>query len=179
MLRTLRHLPAAELLVLSRASLVQGHRHRHHDQHSRHRHHHGEKYFRGLAVAGAGAALATGLGLHLLDQESTRSQVLAEEAAESIISRAGRRREGLPEYSTEEVGQHDCREKRIWVIFKSGVYDITDFVPLHPGAEKLLMAAGRYKSLILIPWQTTNNVLSQVGAWSHSGTCTPCTSTIR
>ena len=55
----------------------------------------------------------------------------------------GKRREGLPEFSIQEVGKHDSHEKRIWVIFKSGVYDITDFIPLHPGAEKLLMAAGR------------------------------------
>merc|ERR1712212_1391967 len=31
---------------------------------------------------------------------------------------------------------------RGWVTFKDGVYDITDFIDLHPGATKLLMAAG-------------------------------------
>ena len=30
----------------------------------------------------------------------------------------------------------------MWVTYKDGVYDITDFIPLHPGATKLLMAAG-------------------------------------
>jgi sulfite oxidase len=33
-------------------------------------------------------------------------------------------------------------ENRIWVSYKNGVYDITDFIPLHPGADKILMAAG-------------------------------------
>ena len=28
--------------------------------------------------------------------------------------------------------------------YKHGVYDITDFIPMHPGADKLLMAAGKY-----------------------------------
>ena len=88
----------------------------------------------GLAVLG-GAAVAAGLGLY-----HDRRQVLAE--TESILQVAGRRKEGLPEYSIEDVGKHDSVENRIWVIFKSGVYDITDFIPLHPGAEKLLMAAG-------------------------------------
>ena len=30
----------------------------------------------------------------------------------------------------------------MWVTYKNGVYDITDFIPMHPGADKLLMAAG-------------------------------------
>ena len=78
-------------------------------------------------------------GLYSRDKRGTG---LLAEAEASILQVAGRRREGLPEYTTEEVGAHDSKEKRIWVIFKSGVYDITDFVPMHPGAEKLLMAAG-------------------------------------
>ncbi|KAG8197175.1 hypothetical protein JTE90_011333 [Oedothorax gibbosus] len=49
---------------------------------------------------------------------------------------------GLPEYTAEDVSKHDSPEKRIWVCFKSGVYDITDFVSKHPGGDKILMAAG-------------------------------------
>jgi len=41
-----------------------------------------------------------------------------------------------------EVSKHDSVENRVWVTFRNGVYDITDFIPLHPGANKLLMAAG-------------------------------------
>ncbi|CAG2162289.1 unnamed protein product [Oppiella nova] len=32
--------------------------------------------------------------------------------------------------------------KRIWVSFRSGVYDITDFVGQHPGGDKILMSSG-------------------------------------
>uniref|UniRef100_A0A914HES0 sulfite oxidase n=1 Tax=Globodera rostochiensis TaxID=31243 RepID=A0A914HES0_GLORO len=32
--------------------------------------------------------------------------------------------------------------ERIWVTFKQGVYDITDFIALHPGGDKILLAAG-------------------------------------
>ena len=93
------------------------------------------RYNGGLAVLG-GAALAAGLGLY-----NDRRQLLAK--SESILEIAGRRKEGLPEYSIEDVGKHDCVENRVWVIFKSGVYDITDFIPMHPGAEKLMIAAGK------------------------------------
>ena len=35
---------------------------------------------------------------------------------------------GKPFYSAEEVAKHDCKENRVWVTFRSGVYDVTDFV---------------------------------------------------
>lgn len=33
-------------------------------------------------------------------------------------------------------------EKRIWVTFRCGVYDVTDFVERHPGGDKILLGAG-------------------------------------
>lgn len=59
-----------------------------------------------------------------------------------FLDKVGNEIEGLPTYTAEEVAAHDCQDKRIWVCFKSGVYDITDFVPKHPGGDKILMAAG-------------------------------------
>lgn len=51
----------------------------------------------------------------------------------------------LPMYSRKEVAEHYNSETRIWVIFRDGVYDITDFINVHPGgSEKILMAAGGY-----------------------------------
>ena len=87
-----------------------------------------------LGLATGGALLAGGLMMGEL-QAKTRE--------ENIIEITGERRPGLPEYSMEEVGRHHSRDERVWVTFKNGVYDITDFIPLHPGAEKLLMAAGK------------------------------------
>lgn len=48
----------------------------------------------------------------------------------------------LPSYNLEEVGKHDSADKRIWVTYRQGVYDITDFVVKHPGGDKIMMAAG-------------------------------------
>lgn len=50
--------------------------------------------------------------------------------------------DGLPVYTAEEVAKHDSKETRIWVSFKCGVYDVTDFVDEHPGGDKILLGAG-------------------------------------
>lgn len=41
----------------------------------------------------------------------------------------------------EEVGKHSTTNS-LWVTFGIGVYDITRFVPQHPGSDKLMLAAG-------------------------------------
>ena len=46
-------------------------------------------------------------------------------------------------YSLAEVARHKRKEEGIWVTYKDGVYDITDFVDLHPGGpEKVMLGAG-------------------------------------
>ena len=51
---------------------------------------------------------------------------------------------GLPEYTLDEIKRHSSREKGgVWVTYKYGVYDITDFLAVHPGgADKISLAAG-------------------------------------
>ncbi|XP_074603734.1 sulfite oxidase-like [Brevipalpus obovatus] len=51
---------------------------------------------------------------------------------------------GLKEYSKSEVAKNNSLESggRVWVIFKSGVYDITEFISHHPGGDKILLGAG-------------------------------------
>lgn len=36
----------------------------------------------------------------------------------------------------------ELSEKKIWVSYGIGVYDITDFIPKHPGSDKILLGAG-------------------------------------
>ncbi|CAB3410273.1 unnamed protein product [Caenorhabditis bovis] len=50
--------------------------------------------------------------------------------------------EKLPLYSLDEVKKHGKSAERIWVTYKDGVYDVTDFVSMHPGGNKILLAAG-------------------------------------
>uniref|UniRef100_A0A8C6Z967 Cytochrome b5 heme-binding domain-containing protein n=1 Tax=Nothoprocta perdicaria TaxID=30464 RepID=A0A8C6Z967_NOTPE len=42
-----------------------------------------------------------------------------------------------------EVGRHRAPADRVWVTHGTDVFDVTDFVELHPGgADKILLAAG-------------------------------------
>ena len=53
--------------------------------------------------------------------------------------------EALPEYERQEVAKHRSSADggRVWVTYKDGVYDITDFVENHPGgAKRIMLAAG-------------------------------------
>lgn len=50
---------------------------------------------------------------------------------------------GLPQYTSEEVSKHKTPDTGIWVTYTDGVYDITEFVAVHPGgASKIMLAAG-------------------------------------
>ena len=49
---------------------------------------------------------------------------------------------GRPTFTIEEVAKHKSRKDGIWVYYKNVVYDITEFVPGHPGGDKVLLAAG-------------------------------------
>lgn len=55
---------------------------------------------------------------------------------------AGKFIEGLPVFKLEEVEKHKTKADRIWVTYKNGVYDVTEFVEQHPGGSKLMLAAG-------------------------------------
>ncbi len=63
--------------------------------------------------------------------ESFRIGNLKEEAE------PGGRVHGLPEFSMEEVHAHDSDDKGVWVTYREGVYDITKFIPEHPGKIKM------------------------------------------
>lgn len=47
-----------------------------------------------------------------------------------------------PIFSQEEVTKHRSPKDGVWVTYRGGVYDITEFVALHPGGDKILLAAG-------------------------------------
>jgi cytochrome b involved in lipid metabolism len=47
-----------------------------------------------------------------------------------------------PMYTPEDVAKHRTLESRIWVTYKDGVYDITEFVAQHPGGAQKIMLAG-------------------------------------
>ncbi|KAF5270339.1 hypothetical protein FQR65_LT05527 [Abscondita terminalis] len=54
----------------------------------------------------------------------------------------GKYKSNLPSYTLEEISKHTTNELGIWVTFRQGVYDITNFVNEHPGGDQILLGAG-------------------------------------
>ncbi|XP_026163859.1 sulfite oxidase, mitochondrial [Mastacembelus armatus] len=93
---------------------------------------HSLRWRRALAglLAGAGAVVAYGLHHHKAVQaDTTRVQTIENTS-------------NLPIFSQEEVTKHRSLEDGVWVTYRGSVYDITEFVALHPGGNKILLAAG-------------------------------------
>lgn len=58
-------------------------------------------------------------------------------------SKAGLERPDLPNFSKAEISKHKTPQDKVWVTYKDGVYDVTEFLPQHPGGtDKLMLAAG-------------------------------------
>lgn len=56
---------------------------------------------------------------------------------------AGNWRGEFREISAEDVAAHASRDTGVWVTYKSGVYDVSEFLDQHPGgAKRLMLAAG-------------------------------------
>ncbi|KAM3620696.1 uncharacterized protein V6R79_000712 [Siganus canaliculatus] len=76
-------------------------------------------------LAGTGAVLAYGLQHNKAEQ-----------------AEATKKPSALPIFTQEQVKSHRSLEDGVWVTFNGGVYDITEFVAMHPGGDKILLAAG-------------------------------------
>jgi len=85
-----------------------------------------------------GATGATVLFTNGSDGDGMIVQVHAEEQEPTSASSSDKY------YTMEEVAKHNTPENRVWVIFKDGVYDVTDFIEGHPGGtDKIMLAAGK------------------------------------
>ncbi|XP_077430151.1 sulfite oxidase, mitochondrial [Vanacampus margaritifer] len=93
---------------------------------------HGPNLRQALAglLAGTGVVLAYGLHHHKAEQAEVVSVQVSAQTAQ------------LPVFSQEEVTKHRDLKDGVWVTYKGGVYDITQFVSMHPGGDKILLAAG-------------------------------------
>ncbi|SPP86593.1 probable sulfite oxidase, mitochondrial [Drosophila guanche] len=81
-----------------------------------------------------------GLAYFLLSQRGESEAKLDDEALARLWHITVRK--DLPTYKAEQVEQHNAPDKRIWVTFGLGVYDVTEFAENHPGGDKIMMAAG-------------------------------------
>ncbi|XP_058130272.1 sulfite oxidase, mitochondrial [Anopheles ziemanni] len=88
-----------------------------------------------------GGSLLTYLITHKIKNDS--SKIYAKEIPLDEIRKAHDTvRKDLPEYTMDEVIKHNAPSAGIWVTYGIGVYDITSFVPKHPGSDKVMLAAG-------------------------------------
>ncbi|KRY87238.1 putative sulfite oxidase, mitochondrial [Trichinella pseudospiralis] len=51
-------------------------------------------------------------------------------------------RKDLPTFRAEEVKLHNEKSRQLWVTFRGAVYDITEFVDVHPGGKIIMQAVG-------------------------------------
>lgn len=92
----------------------------------------------------AAAVLSSVLVSSSISEHSDKKNVdISEQKGEDVeqIVEAGAKKPGLPTYRAEEVSKHDSKSS-FWVTYKHGVYDVTEFLPSHPGGEQILNAAG-------------------------------------
>lgn len=62
-------------------------------------------------------------------KEAASSLMVGEKEEEGF----GARLSGLPEYTLDEVAKHTTMKTRVWMAYRHGVYDVTDFIAEHPG----------------------------------------------
>lgn len=57
--------------------------------------------------------------------------------------KAGEVEKTLPTYSWQQVQQHSGGAQPAWIVYKHGVYDVTEFAGGHAGGTRILQAAGK------------------------------------
>ncbi|KAF7659768.1 hypothetical protein LDENG_00293290 [Lucifuga dentata] len=126
-LKTQRHLELAPTVTSCAVRLWSSREEQRSNQHG-----HGPSWRHALVglLAGTGAVLA--YGLHY--QQAERADSIREKPVVTDST--------LPVFSQEEVSKHRLLEDGVWVTYKGSVYDITEFVAMHPGGDKILLAAG-------------------------------------
>ncbi|XP_041097851.1 sulfite oxidase, mitochondrial isoform X1 [Polyodon spathula] len=95
----------------------------------------------GLA-AGTGMVLAFGL-YHRLEEQAASVEQLADSTGrggDAVFPDTAA--PAYPIFTREEVTKHRTMQDGVWVTFGDSVYDITEFVGLHPGGSKIMLAAG-------------------------------------
>ncbi|GAB0095632.1 Sulfite oxidase [Sergentomyia squamirostris] len=92
-----------------------------------------------LLTTGTIAAVALTWSTHLRNS----SVNAAEKYDPNIGKKHDEIRKDLPTFKMDDITKHNNEKDRIWVTYGIGVYDITEFVPQHPGSsDKVMLAAG-------------------------------------
>ncbi|GCB65835.1 hypothetical protein scyTo_0007798 [Scyliorhinus torazame] len=91
-------------------------------------------------LAGTGAVLVYGLYRQQVQQAEPKS--ITELTSLTVSARDNEVKQTYPIFTRQDVTKHKTMADGVWVTYKSGVYDITKFIDLHPGGKKIMLAAG-------------------------------------
>ena len=91
-------------------------------------------------LAAGGCLTGLAWGIQPAEARQVASGAGAPKGQDTSSSKAAHQQQ--PVYTPEEVAKHRTPESRVWVTFKDGVYDITDFIAQHPGGAQKIMLAG-------------------------------------
>ncbi|CAH0000128.1 unnamed protein product [Clonostachys byssicola] len=86
--------------------------------------------------------------------------------ASQVIENSSQTDDSLPRFRLSEIRKHNGSSGNPWIVHGTKVYDITDWVPAHPGGDVILRAAGgsidRYWDIFAIhKSQYVYDILSQ------------------
>lgn len=88
-----------------------------------------------IAVLGGGAFLLT-------NNKSEPDTVTNQTPTESMTENSSEQTVSEPQFLTaEEVAKHN-QKTDCWTIISGSVYDITEYVPRHPGGDEIILACG-------------------------------------
>jgi hypothetical protein len=84
-------------------------------------------------------------GIFLLLPRNKNSNSAPDDTTESIIKNpsdgGSGEQAGLPTYTKEQVAAHKTKTD-CWTIVNGSVYNLTSFIPRHPGGDEILRACG-------------------------------------
>ncbi|XP_043537803.1 sulfite oxidase, mitochondrial [Chiloscyllium plagiosum] len=91
-------------------------------------------------LAGTGAVLV--YGLHRQQVQQAEPKTTTELTSQTVSALGNEVKPTNSIYTRQDVAKHKSLADGVWVTYKTSVYDITKFVDLHPGGDKIMLAAG-------------------------------------
>lgn len=82
----------------------------------------------GVAAAAGGVAFSSSAVADARTKELKAAAAASKPAAQAALQQQPKGSDSLPVFTAEEVAQHRTPKDRVWVTYKDGVYDVTDFV---------------------------------------------------
>jgi cytochrome b involved in lipid metabolism len=93
-----------------------------------------------MAVAAAAALISATVTMSTTHCEENTPSTVAKEDLDEVT--AMHSMDTLPVYDSEFVAHHNGEDgTRIWMTYGGVVYDVTDFIPNHPGGSEQIMKA--------------------------------------